>query len=532
MWPLDYMELKRIEDLLTCSICYEFFETSVITPCSHNYCSLCIRRYLHYKTQCPACFEDLFEKDLRINKTLNEILLSYNIVKPKLQKVLLEQKAQAVQNKNFNSTPKSSLSNKVQLDLDISVASNYEDTNISSDSAISCKSLPPVSSVEDVQRTFDSPSTSSGLKVHSFFTPKSKKNDQKIMEKKFVSCPVCKVDVAETHINKHLDDCLKRESGEFKPAKKIEKRKPLPKLVVSLMKDPELRKKLKELGLSSLGDRKTLEMRLQRYIVLFNSECDKDNPRPVSELIKSCEDEEIIEKKVQKTSIINKLKVTRNTKDNVIDEARKQYLATNKDSFQNLIRNLKNSNVVEQSTSNLVLDQSIKSDLNKDEKTVERSGASSDSLENVGSFTYDQFQESDSNLCPLQRYDSRLPSNMNVDFSINENTFMDELDCTVTEESTINVNRIDISKEEEKISNVATATLNDFLPDNSSTENFTYVSTPRQISSKSELTAGNESLQSDNEHFMIRRSLRKRDRASVNQADEVEPKKAHKTRKK
>lgn len=83
------------------------------------------------------------------------------------------------------------------------------------------------------------------------------------------------------------------------------KRNPLPKLVFSLMKDLVLRKKLKEFGLSSQGDRKALEARLQRYIVVYNAECDKSYPRPISELIKQCEEEENVERKISKTSLLN-----------------------------------------------------------------------------------------------------------------------------------------------------------------------------------------------------------------------------------
>lgn len=80
------------------------------------------------------------------------------------------------------------------------------------------------------------------------------------------------------------------------------KRKPLVKLVLNLMKDSGIRKKLKEFGLSSQGDRKMLENRLQRYIIIYNAECDKVNPRPVPVLIKQCEEEEHLEKKIQKPS--------------------------------------------------------------------------------------------------------------------------------------------------------------------------------------------------------------------------------------
>lgn len=71
------------------------------------------------------------------------------------------------------------------------------------------------------------------------------------------------------------------------------------------MKDGLIRKRLKEFGLSTQGDRKALESRLQRYIILYNAECDKVKPRSILELIKQCEEEENLEKKVQKPSNVN-----------------------------------------------------------------------------------------------------------------------------------------------------------------------------------------------------------------------------------
>ena len=64
------------------------------------------------------------------------------------------------------------------------------------------------------------------------------------------------------------------------------------------MKDAELRKKIKELGLSTQGDRRTLESRFTRYSVIYNAECDKLEPRPISELIRQCEMEEKQERKM------------------------------------------------------------------------------------------------------------------------------------------------------------------------------------------------------------------------------------------
>ena len=76
------------------------------------------------------------------------------------------------------------------------------------------------------------------------------------------------------------------------------KLKAIPKLVLNLMKDPELRRRLKEYGLSTAGDSKALKARLNKFQILYNTERDKAVQRSLAEISKQCEDEEQIEKKV------------------------------------------------------------------------------------------------------------------------------------------------------------------------------------------------------------------------------------------
>ncbi|XP_029662660.1 E3 ubiquitin-protein ligase RAD18-like isoform X1 [Formica exsecta] len=331
------MELKYIDKLLQCGICYEYMDTSVITSCSHNYCSLCIRKYLHYKTQCPMCFEEIFEKDLRKNNLLDEIIIHYLNFKDKLEKKICQKKELTVEDKNFENICSS---NNFECKKKQNVPDINEILDKSFDSPTSMASNTTPRGQKNYQQNISTPSTSTELRVPSMFTPKRKSLQNE--ENQPVTCPVCKVDVSQNNINKHLDDCLKRENTKNQPKKSEPKRKPLPKLVLSLMKDNVIRKKLKELGLSSQGDRKALENRLQKYIILYNAECDKINPRSVSELIKQCEEEENLEKKVQKP--LNRLNVNRNTEHNIIEQQRKKYLVANKDSYDQLIMEMKHPN--------------------------------------------------------------------------------------------------------------------------------------------------------------------------------------------
>lgn len=71
------------------------------------------------------------------------------------------------------------------------------------------------------------------------------------------------------------------------------------------MKDSEIKKKLKQFGLSAQGDRRILEKRLNKYTIYYNAERDKVNPRPVSEIIKQLEEEENTEKKANISSNVS-----------------------------------------------------------------------------------------------------------------------------------------------------------------------------------------------------------------------------------
>lgn len=63
------------------------------------------------------------------------------------------------------------------------------------------------------------------------------------------------------------------------------------------MKDSELRRRLKEFGISTAGDSKALKLRLNRFYILYNAERDKTVQRPIVEIVKQCEEEEQLEKK-------------------------------------------------------------------------------------------------------------------------------------------------------------------------------------------------------------------------------------------
>ncbi|GCB79490.1 hypothetical protein scyTo_0016963, partial [Scyliorhinus torazame] len=64
-----------MDNLLRCGICFDYFNIAMMIPhCSHNYCSLCVRKFLAYKTQCPTCCVTVTEPELQNNRILDELV--------------------------------------------------------------------------------------------------------------------------------------------------------------------------------------------------------------------------------------------------------------------------------------------------------------------------------------------------------------------------------------------------------------------------------------------------------------------------
>jgi hypothetical protein len=67
------------------------------------------------------------------------------------------------------------------------------------------------------QQDISTPSTSTEVRIPLMFTPKSRKGFRNEENCQIVTCPVCKVEISQDNINKHLDDCLKRKNAKNQP---------------------------------------------------------------------------------------------------------------------------------------------------------------------------------------------------------------------------------------------------------------------------------------------------------------------------
>lgn len=75
--PTPLSPIAPLDAALRCQVCKDFFDTPVITSCSHTFCSICIRRCLSNEGRCPACRTSDQELKLRRNWAVDELVATF-----------------------------------------------------------------------------------------------------------------------------------------------------------------------------------------------------------------------------------------------------------------------------------------------------------------------------------------------------------------------------------------------------------------------------------------------------------------------
>uniref|UniRef100_A0A3P8UL02 RING-type E3 ubiquitin transferase n=1 Tax=Cynoglossus semilaevis TaxID=244447 RepID=A0A3P8UL02_CYNSE len=305
--------LKGADTLLRCPICFDFLSISMMTKCSHNFCSLCIRKFLSYKLQCPVCNTGATEDDLRNNRILDDLVLSFRAARQQLSKVTFD--SPPISPKTPASTLKCKTPREKSQRGNTSNLSHY------------------------FQRSYDphlhpvNASTSTAVKeepmdvqVH---TPTASVSQ--------VECPVCSVSVSQQFINKHLDMCLS--SGEKKESLRSsigKGRRPMSKLVYNLLSTAELKRRLKECHLSVQGSRDQMIKRHKEFVHVYNAQCDSLNPKSAEEIAKEVETNEKIKNQLQ-SKAKPVMVFTKNTTEEEINEMHSKYRKQHSSDFSRLI---------------------------------------------------------------------------------------------------------------------------------------------------------------------------------------------------
>ncbi|KAH8833916.1 hypothetical protein DL96DRAFT_1578830 [Flagelloscypha sp. PMI_526] len=237
--PTDFapsLPLQRMDGALRCTVCKEFFDAPVITPCAHTFCSLCVRTYLSTKTECPVCRSQLNEGQLQPNTTLEDVV------------AIWKQQARAEV-------------------LDITQREASSSSSKKRKAAFCADDAPgPPKRVKSDELNSTIPAS--------------------------VECPICSKNVLPDKINEHMDSgCAdffasrpppsKTQRGSSGSSSKSGQTKtdveqdPLPKVAYDTLKDKQLKERLSEHDLSIVGDRKTLVERHQQWVMLYNSNLDR-----------------------------------------------------------------------------------------------------------------------------------------------------------------------------------------------------------------------------------------------------------------
>ncbi|KAB0365631.1 hypothetical protein FD754_009787, partial [Muntiacus muntjak] len=290
-----------VDDLLRCGICFEYFNIAMMIPqCSHNYCSLCIRKFLSYKTQCPTCCVTVTEPDLKNNRVLDELVKSLNFARNHLLQFALESpptSAASSSSKNLAIKTHTAVAFRHSLKQGSKLMENFliRETGGSASELL----IKENESKSSPQKKLSSPAKTRGIPSAEKSAPGSSEDcvpetpsTSALKQVTKVDCPVCGVNIPENHINKHLDSCLSREEKKESLRSSVHKRKPLPKTVYNLLSDRDLKKKLKQHGLSVQGNKQQLIKRHQEFVHMYNAQCDALHPKSAAEIVQEIENME------------------------------------------------------------------------------------------------------------------------------------------------------------------------------------------------------------------------------------------------
>ncbi|XP_019736961.1 E3 ubiquitin-protein ligase RAD18 [Hippocampus comes] len=348
------LALKNVDALLRCPICFDFLNTSMMTKCSHNFCSLCIRKFFSYKLQCPVCNAQATEQDLQNNRLLDELVVNFQAARQQLSQTYFD--SPPISPKNSASVKCKAPSDKGQK-CNSSLVSHFfqkrprkSATDAPTGRTRSAKDTDPrkatvkeePSDVEEASMQDAGPVEQDETELHSISTEEemphsssSPPTDVKPAIK--VECPVCSVSVSQPFINKHLDMCLT--SGEKKESLRSslgKARRPMGKLVYNLLSLQELKRRLKEWNLSLKGSRDQLIKRHKEFVHIYNAQCDSLNPKSVEEIVKEVEATEKI-----KNQLHDKVKpvmvFSKNHSEEEIDEVHSTYRKQHSNDFSRLV---------------------------------------------------------------------------------------------------------------------------------------------------------------------------------------------------
>ncbi|ORX74583.1 hypothetical protein DL89DRAFT_264422 [Linderina pennispora] len=267
-WPAEFAHLRETDQLLRCPICKEYLDTAMASAnCGHTFCSLCVRRCLSQKTQCPMCHDQLTESDLQPSRLIDSLVKSFKQGRRQLLDTLTRNPQSPAPAQNGHrkrpriQTRSSTRTAEGMLPTPQATSDRLAAADLSSDNELPAATDGEYlgSSPSSVQIIDDDDATLRG----------SSRRAKPTM----VSCPSCGAKVRESTINSHLNRCLAGKTTEPDSKNFLRSRRTVPlstgasrlpkptKLAYKLLTESKLRKVLKELGIRATGDKHQMQAR-------------------------------------------------------------------------------------------------------------------------------------------------------------------------------------------------------------------------------------------------------------------------------
>ncbi|EER25220.1 postreplication repair protein, putative [Coccidioides posadasii C735 delta SOWgp] len=263
--------LSRVESALRCQVCKDLFKNPVTTSCCHTFCSICIRRCLSADGKCPTCRADDQAVKLRQNWAVDEVVDSFRQVRGDLLGFA----------RNLSAGPNSD-SREARIPKKRRIEEMQDATSQENGRS------PPKTRSQSAWRNNGALSTSSTPMVID-----NSEDDDYQPDDGLVACPICNRRMKEEAVFPHLNRCpgpsSQKEPQPNRPRKTPSSNKPperLPTINYSVMKDTDMRRKLRELGIPEFGPRLLLQKRHTEWLNLWNANCDSKSPRSKQELLR------------------------------------------------------------------------------------------------------------------------------------------------------------------------------------------------------------------------------------------------------
>ena len=285
-------DFSTLENALHCEICKEFYDTPMITSCSHTFCSKCIRTALSTDGRCPSCRAQDQASKIRNNLALQEVVARFLAARPSALEVARKEQQRESEEVGSGRNKRNGKRKRTVLDSD-DIAQLQEDgrTTRSKSRRIAASQTSQQESIEAIDSETDSDFSPSQVQP-------PEPDDGR------VECPLgcgkrMKIEAVEPHLDKCEDEKQQVSRAKSHTPISISSRPPstqpsrsfdrISELNYSLLTESKLRAKLSTSNIPNWGPKQLMIKRHTEWVNLWNANCDSQHPRSEKELLRELE---------------------------------------------------------------------------------------------------------------------------------------------------------------------------------------------------------------------------------------------------